>query len=128
MDRLVLGDGGVEAFHEGPEDREGLIEGRLFGAAGRRELDGGGDGGEHERGSSPMRDILGHCDRPGMYRVERAISRPAPSWLGSLTRCRSITSGDNERVGAGSYTHMSSWSSVANSASSTLHSPPSMSS
>jgi prepilin-type N-terminal cleavage/methylation domain-containing protein len=48
-----------------------------------------------------------------MYRVERAISRSVPSWLDSLTRCRSITSGDNERIGVGSYTHIDCGSSAA---------------
>jgi hypothetical protein len=33
-----------------------------------------------------MRDILGRCKHPGMYREERAISRSALSWFESLTR------------------------------------------
>jgi hypothetical protein len=63
MDRLMLFGGGVEAFHEGPEDREGLIGGA--GAAGPlgggegRELDGRCGGGEHGCGSSSMRESLG---------------------------------------------------------------------
>ena len=76
VNRQLLVGGGLQAFDEGPEEIEGVVDGGLFGGRRGGQLDGGVEGGEHGVGSSPMRDILGSCQYPGMYRVGRAISMP----------------------------------------------------
>ncbi len=90
VDRTSLVGGGAEAFDEGPEGREGPVDGLgtagLFGGGVGRKLDGGCGGGEHGLGSSPVRDILGHRYHPGMYRIGGDPFETPPIRLDTISR------------------------------------------
>src|SRR3954470_16020942 len=90
MDRLLLVGSVPDALDEGPEDAEGLVDvagaALLLGGGAGDELDEGCGGGEHERGSSPLRDHPEGRDYPGMYRRERAFLNPCPTSTRSITR------------------------------------------
>src|SRR5262249_59320477 len=89
MDRLLFVGSVPDAFDEGPEDGEGLVDvlggALLLGGGVGGQLDGRCGVGEHERGSSPLRDDPGGRNHPGRYRRERAISNASPTPSKSLT-------------------------------------------
>ena len=108
VDRLLLVGGTAEAFDEGPEGREGPIDGLgttgLFGGGVGRKLDGECGGGKHGLGSSPMRDILGHRLHPGMYRVGGRHFEIPPIRPNTISRRFSDTCGNTAACGISSYT------------------------
>src|SRR3954453_20089492 len=108
MDRPLSFGSVPEPLDEGPEDGEGVVDvpdaALLLGRGVGGQLDEGCGGGEHGRGSSPMRDHAEGRDYPGMYRRERATWNPGPTPSGSVTRSQAVGFGIGRTGVAGSHT------------------------
>src|SRR3954454_11247032 len=110
MDRLLSFGSVPEPLDEGPEEGEGLVDvpgaALLLGRGVGGQLDEGCGGGEHERGSSPMRDHAEGRDSPGMYRRERATLNPERTPSESVTRTRAVGFGIGRTGVAASHTRI----------------------